>query len=78
MNITQKGQVTIPLDIRQQFGLLPYTEVEFVVKHNQVVLQKTLRLTKHNTLKKRLESIRGSSTLKMRTDELMQLLRGDA
>lgn len=30
MKITSKGQVTIPQDIRERFGLLPNTEVEFV------------------------------------------------
>ena len=30
MRITSKGQVTIPQDIREQAGLLPHTEVEFV------------------------------------------------
>ena len=32
MRITTKGQVTIPQDIRERFGLLPHTEVEFVVE----------------------------------------------
>jgi AbrB family looped-hinge helix DNA binding protein len=30
MKITSKGQVTIPQDLRERFGLLPNTEVEFV------------------------------------------------
>ena len=29
MRITSKGQVTIPAEIRERAGLLPYTEVEF-------------------------------------------------
>ena len=29
MKITSKGQVTIPIHIREQFGLLPDTEVVF-------------------------------------------------
>ncbi len=31
MRITSKGQVTIPQDIRERLGLLPYSEVEFDV-----------------------------------------------
>lgn len=31
MRTTSKGQVTIPQDIREQCGLLPHTEVRFVV-----------------------------------------------
>jgi len=29
MQITSKGQVTIPLEIRNGLGLLPHTKVEF-------------------------------------------------
>ena len=29
MQITGKGQVTIPLEIRTRLGLLPHTQVEF-------------------------------------------------
>ena len=29
MQITSKGQVTIPQEIRNRLGLLPHTEVEF-------------------------------------------------
>jgi AbrB family looped-hinge helix DNA binding protein len=29
MRVTSKGQVTIPIDIREQFGILPNTEVRF-------------------------------------------------
>ena len=32
MRITSKGQVTIPQEVRERFGLLPDTEVDFVVK----------------------------------------------
>ena len=40
MRITTKGQVTIPQDIRERFGLLPHTEVEFVVEGETVLLCK--------------------------------------
>ena len=32
MRITSKGQVTIPQEVREEAGLLPHTEVEFVVE----------------------------------------------
>jgi len=38
MKITSKGQITIPLSIRNRFGLQPGTEVEFVVKNGKVLL----------------------------------------
>ena len=31
MKITEKGQVTIPRDVREELGLMPHTEVEFVI-----------------------------------------------
>ncbi len=41
MRITSKGQVTIPQDIRERYGLLPHTEVEFVAEGETVFLCKS-------------------------------------
>lgn len=41
MRIGERGQVTIPKDIREQFGLGPETEVEFRVVGGSIVLKKT-------------------------------------
>jgi len=40
MKIGERGQVTIPKDIRDRFGLGPGTEVEFQVVNGSVVLKK--------------------------------------
>ena len=40
MRIGARGQVTIPKEIRDQFGLVPETEVEFHVMNRAVVLKK--------------------------------------
>ena len=40
MKITEKGQITIPLAVREQLGLLPHTEVEFLVRDGEAVLRK--------------------------------------
>ena len=40
MRVTSKGQVTIPLEIREQFGIFPNTEIEFVLKGNDIILRK--------------------------------------
>jgi AbrB family looped-hinge helix DNA binding protein len=40
MRITSKGQVTIPREIREQCGLLPHTEVRFVVENGRVLIEK--------------------------------------
>jgi len=74
MRITSKGQVTIPQEIRESLGLLPETEVEFVVKGNAVQIVKSRgaesRMSKH------LRRMRGSATSGMSTDEIMKLTRG--
>ena len=40
MRITSKGQVTIPQEIREQCGLLPHTQVRFVVEDGRVLIEK--------------------------------------
>jgi AbrB family looped-hinge helix DNA binding protein len=40
MRIGERGQVTIPKDIREQFGLSPDTEVEFRVVGGAILLTK--------------------------------------
>ena len=40
--ITQKGQVTIPLLIREEFGLEPKIKVMFVKNHNKVYIKRAV------------------------------------
>ena len=40
MKIGERGQVTIPKEIREEFGLGPATEVEFHVIRGSIVLKK--------------------------------------
>lgn len=68
MRITSKGQVTIPQEIREKFGLLPDTEVEFVAGKNSVAT----RLTRGQALVRRL---RGRAGTGMSTDEILALTR---
>ena len=77
MRITTKGQVTIPLQIRETLGLLPYSEVEFDIVGD------TVRIRKKEGTKSRgqrlLEHLRrGSKPIPgMTTDELMAMTRGE-
>jgi len=76
MKITSKGQVTIPLEIRNKMGLLPHTEVEFRTKGNVVLLVK--KENSPTSRGKRLtELMRGKATVKMSTDEIMAVTRGE-
>jgi AbrB family looped-hinge helix DNA binding protein len=75
MRITSKGQVTIPQRIREDFGLLPHTEVEFVVQGERVVLRKADG--ENQGMRAWLDRARGSADIKMTTDEIMALTRGE-
>jgi AbrB family looped-hinge helix DNA binding protein len=78
MRITTKGQVTIPQDIREQAGLLPHTEVEFIVESDGVRIVKAGTSRRPDRGDMVLERLRRSAKhLTMTTDELMALTRGD-
>ena len=75
MRITTKGQVTIPLQVRERLGLLPHTEVEFTIRGNTAVLTKAgARGTGRG--RRLVEHMRGRGTVRMSTDEIMALTRG--
>jgi AbrB family looped-hinge helix DNA binding protein len=75
MRITSKGQVTIPQDFRERFGLLPHTEVEFVEEAGAVVLRKAEGGNRQ--AREWVRRYRGSLRSGLTTDELMRLTRGD-
>ena len=73
MGITSKGQVTIPVDIREKMGLLPDTEVEFQIAGDTVCLKKGKSRRRSRNL---MAQMRGKATVKMTTDAIMALTRG--
>ncbi len=40
MKVGERGQVTIPKEIRDRFGIGPDTEVEFAVERGEILLRK--------------------------------------
>jgi len=74
MRITSKGQVTIPIDIRERAGLLPHTEVEWVMEGGKVVLRPADGLTRGQRLVARLRN--SATDMSMTTDEIMEMTRG--
>jgi AbrB family looped-hinge helix DNA binding protein len=77
VRITSKGQVTIPAEIREQAGLLPDTEVDFEFDGEAVRIVKA-RAPKRETRGERIvRRLRGSGTVRMSTDEIMALTRGE-
>ena len=75
MRITSKGQVTIPQAVREKLGLLPDTEVEFRVEGNVAILRKAEGASRRG--QRLVDVMRGRATVKMSTDEIMAMTRGE-
>ena len=70
MRISERGQVTIPQALREQYGLLTNTEVQFVADGN------SLRLVADPASRAaQVEALYGCKHFGRSTDELMSLLR---
>jgi antitoxin PrlF len=77
MRITSKGQVTIPVAIREKAGLLPGMEVDFELAGDGVRIVRA-KAPKGETRGERVvRRLWGSATVKMSTDEIMALTRGE-
>ena len=74
MRITSKGQITIPIEIREQLGLLPYTEVACEVDGDAMLITKAR--TRQGRGRSIVAQLRGKGTGRMTTDEIMALTRG--
>jgi AbrB family looped-hinge helix DNA binding protein len=75
MRITTKGQVTIPHHIREKLGITPATEIEFVEEKGKVFIIKKPGKQKSSH---RFRKLRGVATVRMTTDEIMALTRGES
>ena len=76
MRITSKGQVTIPLAIREKAGLLPNTEVEFNYDGKTVAIRRARRRTRPGRGDNLVSRMRGRGDVKMTTDDILALTRG--
>ncbi|MEO6002911.1 MAG: AbrB/MazE/SpoVT family DNA-binding domain-containing protein [Opitutus sp.] len=76
MKITSKGQVTIPQDVRDEFGFLPNTDVEFVRDgRGSVRLEKAAKPGRRGAAL--VATLRGKWRSRLSTAEVMKLTRGD-
>jgi AbrB family looped-hinge helix DNA binding protein len=77
MRITSKGQVTIPAEIRAKAGLMPNTEVDFVLKGQEVRIVRRGKAKKPTRGQLAVEKLRGSATrsLGMSVDDYLKLIR---
>jgi AbrB family looped-hinge helix DNA binding protein len=77
MKITSKGQVTIPVAIREKAGLLPHTEVDFELEGDAVRIVRAKAPRGETRGERAIRLLRGTGTVRMTTDEIMALMRGD-
>lgn len=73
MRVTKKGQITIPTHLRVLLGIRPKSEIEFIEENGQVYIRKVAK----EKINKKFNSYRGVATIKMKTDEIIALTRGD-
>ncbi|MCU1470536.1 MAG: hypothetical protein JWQ39_1685 [Glaciihabitans sp.] len=74
VRITSKGQVTIPLAIRERFGFMPETDVEFVERDGLVVLERS-KASKPDRADQLIRALAGAGDGVLTTNEIMRLTR---
>jgi AbrB family looped-hinge helix DNA binding protein len=73
--LTSKSQVTIPKPVREALGIGPGSAVDFqLTKDGQVMLVPT---EGRRRAPSRFANLRGTASIKMTTDEIMALTRGE-
>ena len=75
MRITTKGQVTIPQHLRELYGFMPHTEVEFIEDGGGLRLHKVD--SENRRMRAWIDRAKGSADIRLTTDEIMALTRGD-
>jgi len=79
VQVTSKGQVTIPQEIRNRLGLLPHTDVVFELAGDHARIRKTGREAGPSARGRlALDALRGTADVRMTTDEIMALTRGES
>jgi len=76
MRVTSKGQVTIPLAVREAMGIrVSETEIEFIKdKSDRWYLSKKQTSNKTSN---RFRNVHKAGKIRMSTEELMKLTRGE-
>lgn len=75
--VTSRGRVTIPKKVREWLGIQPGSAVDFeVTPGGDVILRHAKRPMPRTPM--RFATVRGVATVKMTTDEILGLTRGDS
>lgn len=71
MNVTSKGQVTIPKELRDLYRIDETTEVDFVSEGGRIIL------IPRPAAQDRFDRVRGRADTGLSTDAILKLTRGD-
>ncbi len=74
MRVTTKGQVTIPQAVREQAGIVPGTELEFAFENGRITISKAGASSRGAEW---VRMVAGTGDVKMTTDEIMAMTRGE-
>jgi AbrB family looped-hinge helix DNA binding protein len=79
MRVTTKGQVTIPQEVRERLGIVPGTEVDFVLNGNSASLVKAKKndgkLSRGEQIVARATGT-GTANTDLTTDQILAWTRG--
>ena len=75
VRVTEKGQVTIPKELRDELGIGAGTEVDFERHDDTIVIRKATGGPPRG--RRLVERLRGRGDVAMSTDEILALTRGD-
>jgi AbrB family looped-hinge helix DNA binding protein len=71
MRVTQKGQVTIPLEVRRALGIRPGSDVRFELEERGARL-----VVDPERVAEEIAGMRGAGSGELSTDEILALTRG--
>jgi AbrB family looped-hinge helix DNA binding protein len=75
--VTSKGQVTIPKELREKFGILPGAQVDFVAAEDGIRLRKVVDRTRRLSVLGCLEKELAGRSVTELLDELRGPVRGN-
>lgn len=78
MRVTEKGQVTIPIEVREKLGITPGSEITFVEEGERFYLdvRRARAPADMERFRAWLDSIEGTADAGLSTDEILDMTRG--
>lgn len=74
MRVTEKGQITIPKELRDALGIGAGTEVEFERRKDTIVVRKA---ASNRRARRLVDDLRGRGDVELSTEQIMALTRAD-